>query len=59
MKNNFYKPGKRGQRKDGWFSAWSKPSGKLWKRIANKKARRANVADGNAYRKVWGWFEWC
>ena len=55
-----YYPGKKGQRKlDGYISAWSKPSGRFWKRNANKKVRRASdISNGNSYKKEWGWFEW-
>lgn len=44
---------------DGWQSAYVKPCGKFWKRQASKKARKSKLFDGNYYKKVWGWFEWC
>jgi len=55
-----YYPGKKGQRKlDGYISAWSKPSGKFWKRNAIKKFRKFGIiSNGFFYKKCWGWFEW-
>jgi hypothetical protein len=59
MKELHYYPNLKGQRKNGWFSAWTKPKGKFWKRNANKKVRKQNIPDGKSYKKTWGWFEWC
>lgn len=56
---------KLGKRKEfkrhgGWVSAQIKPSGRLWKRRASKSARKASfIANGGAYRRLYGWTEWC
>lgn len=37
-----------------------KPGNKFWKRKSAKKVRKSkNIANGNNYKKIWGWFEWC
>jgi len=41
-----------------WDSGYCKPGGKFWKRQANRAARRVDIADGGAYKKTWGPFEW-
>lgn len=60
MANVRYRPNKKGQRKlMDYISAYAKPSGRFWKRNANKKVRKANVLiNGSSYKKNWGWFEW-
>ena len=46
--------GKRKQlNKEGWVSAYVKPSGKFWKRYFNKKVRK-----GGDYKKG-NFIEWC
>lgn len=37
----------------GWFSGYVKPSGKIWKRIFNKRVRT-----GKATYKRDNWMEW-
>lgn len=44
---------------DGWVSAYVQPSGKFWKRVASKAARRRNdFGNGAAHKKTFGPFEW-
>lgn len=43
-----------------WFSAYVKPSGRYWKRKASKAARKSDdLSCGGAYKKCFGWMEWC
>ena len=59
MKKKRLRLGKRKiLREEGWVSAYVQPSGKFWKRLANRKARRVEHADGCAHKKTWGPFEW-
>lgn len=59
MKTKRFRLGKRKiLNKEGWVSAYLQPSGKYWKRLANKKSRQVDHADGNAHKKCWGPFEW-
>lgn len=58
-KNVRLKLGKRKQlRAEGWISAFVKPCSKFWKRLANKRARQVDHADGAAHKRTWGPFEW-
>jgi hypothetical protein len=55
------KLGKRKQlRIEGWVSAFVKPCGRFWKRLASKQARRSGdeLVHGAAHKKTWGPFEW-
>ena len=43
-----------------WFNGFVKPSTRLEKRRASKRVRRAaDVPNGKAFRKEWGYWEWC
>lgn len=53
MKNRKLILGKRKQlKKEGWTSAYVKPSGKFWKRYFNKKVRKGGI------HKKGNWHEW-
>ena len=43
-----------------YYSGFVKPGTKEDKRRASKRVRRAsNVPNGKAFRKYWGYWEWC
>ncbi len=52
-----------------WYNGFVKPATKLDKRKANRKVRQASkrieedndedVPNGNFYKKLWGYWEWC
>lgn len=43
-----------------WESGYVIPATKFWKRNANKRVRKSkNIPNGGAYKKFWGWHEWC
>ena len=43
-----------------WYNGWVAPATKFEKRRAARRVRHArNVPDGKAYRRFWGYWEWC
>ena len=43
-----------------WINGYVKPAYKRDKRLASKRVRRTvDVSNGAAFRKCWGYFEWC
>ena len=43
-----------------WFNGFVRPSTKFDKRRASKRVRHAaDVPNGKAFRKEWGYWEWC
>lgn len=61
MRDLKLKLGKKKERKrhGTWVNAYIKPTGREWKRRANRAVRRSkNVAGGKSYKKCWGFFEW-
>ena len=48
------------QRIGGWNNGFVKPCNKLDKRKASKRARRSqDLSNGNAHKRLWGYWEWC
>ena len=43
-----------------WYNGFVKPANKFNKRRAARRVRRnKDVSDGNEYKKLWGYWEWC
>jgi len=43
-----------------WYNGFVKPATKLEKRRAARRVRHNGaVSDGNEYKKLWGYWEWC